>query len=248
MRAIGWEQSLCAMSAASIAVLGLAYGDFAPAWHRFPAWLPGQEFWVTGLALMLLAASAGLFVARARLASQWAIGAYYAIWAVIASAPILTAPLGIGAWYGTMEALTALVGTLLIIYAPRLAQIVFGLTCVFYGWSHFAYANYTAAMVPSWLPAHLPLAYFTGACHIGAGLGLIADILPRLAATLEAAMMSLFGLLVWVPSFMMDPKPKWAEPPQNQWSELVVNVVLAAAAWMVAVSLKQRPWGVTRAR
>jgi hypothetical protein len=55
-------------------------------------------------------------------------------------------------------------------------------------------------------------------------------------------MMSLFGLLVWVPSFFMSPRPEWATPPQNQWSELVVNLMLAAAAWLVASSLRYRPW------
>jgi hypothetical protein len=53
----------------------------------------------------------------------------------------------------------------------------------------------------------------------------------------------LFGLLVWVPSFFAQPRPDWATPPQNQWSELVVNLVLAAAAWVVATSLRNRPWG-----
>ena len=80
--------------------------------------------------------------------------------------------------------------------AVRAAQILFGLTCVFYGCSHFAYADYTAGMVPGWLPARLGFAYFTGLAHIVAGFGIILAILPRLAATLEAIMMSLFGLLV----------------------------------------------------
>jgi hypothetical protein len=55
--------------------------------------------------------------------------------------------------------------------------------------------------------------------------------------------MSLFGLLVWVPSFLVQPRPEWATPPSNQWSELVVNLVLAASAWVVAASLTNRPWG-----
>ena len=53
-------------------------------------------------------------------------------------------------------------------------------------------------------------------------------------------MMSLFGLLVWVPSFFAQPRPDWATPPQNQWSELVVNLVLAASAWIVATSVRGR--------
>jgi uncharacterized membrane protein YphA (DoxX/SURF4 family) len=124
----------------------------------------------------------------------------------------------------------------------RAARILFGLTCVFYGWSHFRYPTYTASMVPTWLPGHLGLAYFTGLAHVAAGVGIIVGVLPRLAATLEAIMMSLFGLLVWVPSFFAQPLPKWATPPQNQWSELVVNLVLAASAWIVATSLRDRFW------
>ena len=126
--------------------------------------------------------------------------------------------------------------------AMRPARILFGLTCVFYGWSHFVYADYTAGMVPTWLPGHLAFAYFTGAGHVAAGIAIVLAVLPRLAATLEAIMMSLFGLLVWVPSFFAQPRPAWATPPENQWSELVVNLLLAASAWIVAISLRNRAW------
>jgi uncharacterized membrane protein YphA (DoxX/SURF4 family) len=126
--------------------------------------------------------------------------------------------------------------------AVRTAQILFGLTCVFYGWSHFVYANYTAGMVPAWLPSRLALAYFTGLAHVAAGIAIVFGVLPRLAAVLEAIMMSLFGLLVWVPSFFAQPRPQWATPPEHQWSELAVNLVLAASAWIVAISLGSRSW------
>ena len=127
--------------------------------------------------------------------------------------------------------------------AVRAAQVLFGLTCVFYGWSHFAYADYTASMVPTWLPGRLAFAYFTGLGHIAAGIGIVFRIVPRVVAAthLEAIMMSLFGLLVWVPSFFAQPRPSWATPPQNQWSELVVSLVLAACAWLVAASFTGSP-------
>jgi uncharacterized membrane protein YphA (DoxX/SURF4 family) len=95
-------------------------------------------------------------------------------------------------------------------------------------------------MVPGWLPGRLPLAYFTGLGHIAAGVAIVVGIFPSLAARLEAVMMSLFGLLVWVPSFFAQPPPKWATPPAYQWSELVVTLVLAASAWIVAISFGRR--------
>jgi hypothetical protein len=98
-------------------------------------------------------------------------------------------------------------------------------------------------MVPAWLPFRLGFAYFTGWCYIAAGVGIVVGILPCLAATLVTLMMSLFGLLVWVPSLFAEPKPAWATPPKIQWSELEVNLLLVASAWIVADSLKNRPWG-----
>jgi uncharacterized membrane protein YphA (DoxX/SURF4 family) len=249
-----------AIAAASLAILSLAYGDFAPSGGSLPGWIPWRENWVHLSALLLLAASAGVWFSRTALPSAAMIGAYLAVWALIGTPPILSKPLSIGAWYGFCEALTSLVGAW-ILYAMlrwqsrgsqmpiageravRVAQVLFGLTCVFYGWSHFAYADYTAGMVPAWLAGRMGLAYFTGLCHVAAGIGIIAGILPRLAAILEAIMMSLFGLLVWVPSFFAQPRPAWAMPPQNQWSELVVNLLLAASACMVATSLRNRPLG-----
>lgn len=241
MRFIDFGRYLFAVSSASLAMLALAYGDFAPMWHAL-AWLPGRELFVYGFAGLVLVASVGLCIPRTASRSLWVVGSYSAVWAVIAVPQIVAAPLSFGGWYGLVEALTTLSGAVILSRLPvrGAAQIVFGLTCIFYGASHFAYAGYTAAMVPAWLPGPLTLAYLTGLGHICAGLGIILGILPGLAALLEAVMMSLFGLLVWVPSFFMDPRPNWATPPQNQWSELVVTAVVAAAGWIVAISLRDR--------
>lgn len=253
----GLGQGLFAIASAGLAIWSLAYGDFAWGAPSLLSGLPGRTAWVYGSALILLAASAALCFPRTASLGVLAIGAYQALGAAMSVPQILSQPLSIGAWYPFCEALTPLVGAWLL-YAMlqrqsggagtliasaasvRVAQVLFGLTCVFYGTSHFVYPHYTAVLVPSWLPGRLPLAYFTGLGHIAAGLAIIVGILPRLAAILEAIMMSLFGLLVWVPSFFVQPTPKWATPPQHQWSELVVTLVLAASAFIVAISFGNR--------
>jgi uncharacterized membrane protein len=260
MRIVRIVPGLFAIALASVAILSVSYGDFVPSGQPFPAWIPWREVWLYGSAVLIFTASVGLCFSRTALTAALAIGVYETVWAATCALPIPAAPLSVSAWYGFCEALAPLVGAGLL-YAMlrwpsrglqmpiagrrvvRAAQVLFGLTCVFYGWSHFAYADYTAGMVPAWLPGRLAFAYLTGVGHIAAGLGLIVGIFPRLAATLEAIMMSLFGLLVWVPSFFAQPRPAWATPPQNQWSELVVSLLLAAAAWVVASSLNDRPWG-----
>ena len=259
MRVAGPGQGLFAFALASLAVWSLAYGDFAWGAQSVLAWIPWRAMWVHASALILLAASAGLCFPRTALPSALTIGAYQAVGMAISVPQILTEPLGIGAWYPFCEALTAFVGAwvlyamlrrtsrgpgMLLISdgAVRTAQVLFGLTCVFYGCSHFVYPEYTATLVPVWLPGRLALAYFTGLGHVAAGLAIIFGIIPRLAAVLEAIMMSLFAMLVWIPSFFAQPTPQWATPPEHQWSELTVNLVLAASAWIIAISLGSRSW------
>lgn len=262
MRTVGLGHGLFAIAAAGLAVLSFTYRDFAPMWHSLPAWIPWREAWVYASGLLVLAASVALCFSRAALPGALTIGAYQAVWVVTRAAPVAFKPLSVASWYGLCEALTPLLAAW-ILYARlrsrpgasetlsiagaralRAAQVLFGLDCVVYGLAHFAYADYTASLVPAWLPGRLGLAYFTGLGHLAAGIGIVVGILPRLAATLEAVMMSSFGLLVWVPSLFARPPPEWATPPQNQWTELVVTVLLAASAWIVASSLRNRPWGL----
>jgi uncharacterized membrane protein YphA (DoxX/SURF4 family) len=259
METVRFTRVLFAISTASLAIFSLFYGDSAQIGLSLPAWMPLRLVWIDGAALLLLVASAGLCFPRSALPSALTINAYLSLWALTSTPQIFSSPLSFGGWYGFCEALTSVVGAYIVYVmlraqprgsqlpipedrTVRVARTLFGLICIFYGGSHFAYAPYTASMVPNWLPGHLGFAYLTGLGHVAAGFGIVVGVLPRLAATLEATMMSLFGLLVWVPSFFAQPRPSWATPPQNQWSELVVNLVLAAAAWIVATSWADRPW------
>jgi hypothetical protein len=54
-------------------------------------------------------------------------------------------------------------------------------------------------------------------------------------------MLSLFGVLVWLPSFFAQPAPKWAPTAQIQWSETLLTFLLAGSAWIVAASLRNTP-------
>jgi uncharacterized membrane protein YphA (DoxX/SURF4 family) len=261
MRISGFGHALFGIAVAGLAILSLVYGDFAPILEPFSASLPWREVWAYGSGAILLAASAGLFFTRTALVSAIIIGAFESVWAVARARPVLLKPLIIGTWYGFSEALGPLLGawifyavirrqcdapTVTVMTGDRalhVARVLFGAVCVVYGAAHFAYATFTATMVPAWLPGRTELAYLTGACHAAAGFGLLVGVLPRLAATLEAVMMSLFGVLVWLPSFFAQPTPKWAPSAQIQWSETFLTFLLAASAWIVAASLRNTPWG-----
>ena len=237
---------------AGLAGLSFVYGNFVPLLDP----LPGPKVLTHGLGAIVLAACAGLCFARTIAAGAIAIAVCAVAWAVVSSPPIFHQPLSVGSWYGSSEAVTLLVGvwTLYALHrrhdqataataltgdrALRVGRVLFGAACLVFGIAHFAYSAYTLPFVPAWLPARLPLVYLTGAFHVAAGVGLILGILPRLAATLEAIMIILFGLLVWLPSHFAHPAPKWAGSLQNQWSETIVNFLLAAVACIIAESLR----------
>ncbi len=261
MRISGFGHALFGISVAGLAMLSLAYGNFAPLLEPSPALLPWSEVWAYGSGVILLAAGAGLFFARTAPASAVTIGLFETVWAVDRARPVLLKPMLVGSWYGFCEALGPLLGAW-ILYAVlrrkygapaatvmigdralRVARALFGAACLGYGAAHFAYATYTAKMVPAWFPARTELAYLTGAFHAAAGFGLLVGVLPRMAATLEAIMLSLFGVLVWLPSFFAQPVPEWASPTQIQWSETLVTFLLASSAWIVAGSLRGSPSG-----
>src|ERR1700681_2035453 len=63
---IGLGHGFLAIAAASLAILSLTYGDFAPSGRSLPGWIPWRETWVYLSALLLLAASAGLCFPRGK--------------------------------------------------------------------------------------------------------------------------------------------------------------------------------------
>ena len=254
MRRMGLSEALFAISLAGLAALAFVYGNFVPLLDPLP-WPVG---WTYGLAAVVVAACASLFLTRTATAGVIVLAVASLAWASTRLKPIGHDPLSVGSWYGLSEAMATLVGvwTLHALHrrraqpaaatalagdrALRVGQVIFGGACLVFGLAHFAYAGYSLPFVPTWLPARLPLVYVTGACHIAAGIGLILGVVPHLAATLEALMIVLFGFLVWIPSHLAHPTPAWAGSPQNQWSETILNFLLAAVAWLIAESLRPR--------
>jgi uncharacterized membrane protein YphA (DoxX/SURF4 family) len=74
-------------------------------------------------------------------------------------------------------------------------------------------------------------AYVTGAGQIACGLGVLLSIFPRLAAMIEAGMISLFTLLVWAPAILAAPTKRMP------WTAFLISWAIASAAWAVAQNI-----------
>ncbi len=247
-----------------LGLISLIYAGFTLQWEPVPAIVPPAFAYVSGAILLL-----GAVALAIRGAMAWGglvLMAFLGLWVVALKVPEAIAILPridkvssfIGTWLGAFEDLGMACGAWTL-YALslrggdkpaitgmggegglRLARLLFGFACVEYGLSHYAFAGFTAAMEPAWLPDKLVFAYLTGTGHLCAGIALITGVLPRLAVTLEAVMMSSFVLLVHVPMVI------WHKPGEGQlnWTLLFVATSLASSAWAISGALRDRPWGL----
>jgi uncharacterized membrane protein YphA (DoxX/SURF4 family) len=193
---------------------------------------------------LLLVTGVGLLVPRAAKLSALVLTAYLALWVLALQLPrALGAPQVTAYWLGCGEDLTLATGAWIIFCAiagrnaeaMRVARILFGLALLPIGLSHFVYLQITVGFIPAWFPFRPFLAGFTGAAHMVAGLALIFGFVPRLAATLEAIMESLFTVFVWTTAVIQAPTKR------EDWVNLFISTALSAAAWAVAESYRREP-------
>jgi uncharacterized membrane protein len=116
----------------------------------------------------------------------------------------------------------------------RIARILFAVSLLPIGLSHIVYVKQTADYVPAWLPFRTGWAYLTGAGHIAAGLGVLFKVFPRAAAAAEAAMISAFTILVWMPAIAVAPKTRMP------WTAFFISWAIGAAAWVVAQNVARK--------
>ena len=129
-------------------------------------------------------------------------------------------------------AANARIDTALAARLTRVGQLAFGVCALVFGGAHFVYMNFTAPLVPQWLPpSQVFWAYATGLGHIAAGVAILTGVRARLAAIMLTAMYASFTLLVHGPMLVANPSSHWI------LSENALNIALTGAAWVVADSL-----------
>jgi uncharacterized membrane protein YphA (DoxX/SURF4 family) len=238
MLKVGWIA--LALSMLGLGLLGFVTGDFALNWQPVPEWVPGRTTLAYVTAALFWALGAGLLVDRYKHSFAVASAAAFAVWAALLHGPgVVRDPLNILPWLGFTERLEVAAGALMLaasqvpgtLFARRamlVGRISFGVCLPIFGLSHWAYAQFTADMIPAFIPAHLFWAYFTGAGHFLAGVAILTNMLTRVAATLFAAMVSGFVLLLHTPRVIHDPGSR------VEWTMLVIAMSIAAAAWCAA--------------
>lgn len=228
--------------AAALAVLGLlnfCWRDTLLQWQPLPVG-SALRFPVAMLSGALLMTAGCLLIRRERarlgaiIAASWIL-----IWTLTLQLPAAfqgARSAAVGA-LGIAETLAIALGLAPLIrpLAGKLWwRIAFGTCLITFGLSHFVFAQFTAAMVPGWIPAPLFVAYLTGAIHAATGMATIAAFAIPRAAALEAAMMTAFVLLLHVPRVLHSPTDRIEQ------TMLAIAFTLAAATWLVAMTARDR--------
>jgi uncharacterized membrane protein YphA (DoxX/SURF4 family) len=228
------------LGAMVLGLIGLAFGDFALQWQPVPKDLPAHHLLALFSAATMLALGLAVLWRRTARPAAAGLAVAYLGWVALHGPATLAEPGSIASWLGVAETLSLSVGSLALFAmlaerpSERLrlaARLLYGLCPLIFGLSHFAYASFTASMVPGWIPHPLFWAYATGCCHLAAGLAILFGVASRLAATLLATMMGCFVIMLHLPRVMATPDS------QLEWTMTAVALSLTGAAWALRQSL-----------
>jgi uncharacterized membrane protein len=254
MRIASVGHAVFAATMIALGILGLVKGQFAPIWQPVPAGLPARDALAYLCAFIALVSGVGLFWRVAAAPSARVLFVYLLLWMLLFKMRfILFAPTEEGSYQSCGETAVIVAGAW-VLYAclatdwdrrwlafavgdrgVRLARVLFGLSLIAFGLSHFVYLHLTAPLVPGWLPAHVFWAYFTGCTFLAAGAAVLIRVYAGLAAALSALQIGLFTLLVWVPILAA------GHVSAEHWGEFVVSWTITAGSWVVADSYRSTP-------
>ena len=229
------------LGAILLGLIGLAFADFALQWQPVPKGIGHHTELAYASGAILVIAGAAAIWKRSAVFGTAALALFYAAWVAFLHIPATAAqPRGFGHWLGIFE-ISGLVAGGLAAFATcaklgtrsaqlvRGTQILLGLCLLVYGLSHVLYPDFTASMVPKWIPPSTTFwAYATAAGHVAAGLALLSGVLARIGAYLLTAMFAAFAVLVHVPIVYAGPHS------HLNWCGLGITLALTGAAWSVA--------------
>lgn len=222
----------------------LASGFITLAWHDYNGSHP-LRYIVYGAAATLIFGGAAIQFRRTAKMGAAVLGAAYLVFTLLCVPGIVAAPGIYNSWGNFFEQFSLLTGAA-IFYARlspawseetlrRTGRILVGLCATSFALEQAIYLHATASLVPKWIPgSQMFWAVTTTALFALAALALLTNRMALLAARLLTAMVVSFGLLVWIPLVLSDPRS------HTNWSELAETFAIAGAAWILADVLGER--------
>ena len=225
------------------------FGLIALMWHDSDTWQTLGQIWrfplgtIMGGILMAAQIAGGIgmqYPRTARLASI-VLGIVYLCFSLACIPDILAASslyeryggsffqqfsllCGAIALYGATEA-----SSVRALAFGRAARLGLGVCTISFALSQVLYLRATADLVPKWIPPNQMFwAILTTIAFALAAIAILTNRQARLALRLMTLMLTLFGVLVWIPRLIAHPQA------HLNWSEFALTFLITGAAWMVA--------------
>src|SRR5260370_39460029 len=235
-----------------VGVAGLALGLRPLAWHAYNGWHQPRYLVNAAAAAPIVCGVATQFRRTATTGAVF-LGAVYLALALLCVPGIVAAPKIYNSWGNFFEQFSLVAGAALV-YARwssawsgetlnRIGRILLGICTVSYTLEQAFYLGPTATLVPKWLPpSQMFWAVTTTVLFALAAVALLTNRMALLATRLLTMMLVLFGLLVWVPLVLADPRS------HTNWSETTETFAIAGTGWILADILGEYQNGAVSTR
>jgi len=219
-------------------VASLAFGLITLVWHDYNDWHP-PPYIVYPAAAALIFGGAAIQFRRTAKPGAVVLSAVYLVFALQCLPRIVLAPQIYTSWGNFFEQLSLVAGAAMV-YARlssawssetlnRIGPVLLGICVVSFTLEQAIYLHATAHLVPKWLPPNQMFWALTTTIFFAlAAMALLTNRMALLAARLLTMMLVLFGLLVWVPLLLSDPRS------HANWSETAETFAIAGTAWILA--------------
>lgn len=216
----------------------VAVGLTTWAWHDYNGWHQPRYLVHVAAAAQILGGIA-MQSRRSAKAGALVLSAVYLVLASLCVPQIVATVQVYNSWGNFFEQLSLLTGAALA-YAGcssarspealcRIGRILLGLCVASFSLEQAIYLGPTADLVPKWIPpSQMFWAATTTILFALAAVALLTNRMALLATRLLTAMLVLFGILVWTPLLLSDPRS------HSNWSECAETYAIAGAVWVLA--------------
>jgi hypothetical protein len=219
-------------------VAALASGLITLAWHDYNEW-PQLRYIVYAAAAAQIFGGAVIQFPRTAKTGASVLSAAYLFFALLCVPGIVAKPQIYNSWGNFFEQFSLVTGAgiayarLSSAWSPetlhRIGRTLLGICVASFTLEQAFYLGATAGLVPKWIPpSQIFWAVTTTVLFALAAMALLANRMALLAARLLTAMVVGFGLLVWIPLILSDPRS------HTNWSENAETFAIAGAAWILA--------------
>jgi hypothetical protein len=219
-------------------VAALAIGLITLAWHDYNDW-PNLRFLVYAASAAQILGGAAIQFRRTAKSGAIILAAGNLVFVLLCVPGIVTAPRVYNSWGNFFEQFSLFAGAAIVFgrcspawsreHLNRIARILLGLCVASFTLEQAFYLDATAKLVPKWIPpSPMFWAGVTTVLFALAALALLTNRLALLASRLLTLMLLSFGLFVWVPLLLSDPRS------HTNWSEFAETFAIAGAIWILA--------------